>query len=368
MKKTEIKKAHQLFEELGSWQKVADIMGVNVSTLRNNRTQYKNELQQECDIAGIDMNNIRHYWYKSERFSINATNPQDTLNWEDIKKEMIKDMKKHAPKYPKIKREKNKLEPHLLIIDPADCHLGKLAVACETGDEYNIDIAYKRCIDGVKGLLERASHFNIEQILLIIGNDILHIDSPHRKTTAGTPQDTDRTWHEAFKVGRKLYVEIIETLIQTSDVHVIYNPSNHDFMSGFMLADAVECWFNKSKNVTFDTDIIHRKYYQYGKSLIATTHGDGAKQKDLPLLLAQEAPQMWANTRHRYFYTHHIHHYSKNLTEHGKDYIGVTVESLRSPSAPDSYHYKNGYISPKAIEGFIHSKANGQVAKFTHYF
>ena len=53
-----------------------------------------------------------------------------------------------------------------------------------------------------------------------------------------------------------------------------------------------------------------------------------------------------------------------------KDYIGVTVESLRSPSGTDSWHHKMGYTSSnnQAIEGFIFSKYNGQVARITHLF
>ena len=60
---------------------------------------------------------------------------------------------------------------------------------------------------------------------------------------------------------------------------------------------------------------------------------------------------------------HHLHH------KISKDYIGVTVEALRSPSGTDSWHHRNGYQhSPKAVEGFIHSKEHGQIARLTHLF
>jgi hypothetical protein len=49
--------------------------------------------------------------------------------------------------------------------------------------------------------------------------------------------------------------------------------------------------------------------------------------------------------------------------------MSVNVETLRSPSGTDSWHHKAGYQhSPKAIEGFIHSKKDGQVARITHLF
>jgi hypothetical protein len=57
---------------------------------------------------------------------------------------------------------------------------------------------------------------------------------------------------------------------------------------------------------TFDCGIAHRKAFQYHTNLIGTTHGDGAKQMDLPLLMAVEFSKEWASTKHRYIYTHHV--------------------------------------------------------------
>ena len=200
--------------------------------------------------------------------------------------------------------------------------------------------------------------------MFIGGNDILHIDVPSRKTTSGTPQDTDGMWYENFLTAKKLYVDILEILLDIADVHFVYNPSNHDYMSGFMLSDSIKSWFRKCDNITFDCSIAHRKGYKYGKNLIGTTHGDGAKVADLPLIMANEFSKWWAETKHRYVYTHHIHHKSS------KDYHGITVESLRSPSGSDSWHHRNGYGvgGIKAVEGFIHSKEHGQIARLTHIF
>jgi hypothetical protein len=106
----------------------------------------------------------------------------------------------------------------------------------------------------------------------------------------------------------------------------------------------------------------HRKYFQYHENIIGTTHGDGAKQADLPLLMAHEAGQGWM-AKHKYFYAHHWHH------KVSKDYMGVTVEVMRSASNTDSYHHKNGYQhAPKAIEGFLHHPVHGQCARFVHIF
>lgn len=308
-----------------------------------------------------------HGWLKTEGSSVFIRNESGFVTYADMKEELVAEMKTHAPKYPKIKRNKVK-DGHLLIIDPADVHIGKLALIEETNDDYNIEIAKKRCVDGVNGIIEKAQGFPIEKIVLVIGNDILHIDSPHRKTTAGTPQDTDSMWWKAFREAKNLYVQILENLVTVADVEVIFCPSNHDFMGGFMLADSIESWFHNSKNISFQTDIIHRKYVEYGKNLIGFDHGDGSKEKDSHNILAEECREAWGRTKFGYLYKHHIHHKRKLKWIDGEDHIGITVEYLRSQSSADPWHHRNGYVSKKAVEGFIHHKDNGQVARLTHYF
>ena len=323
-------------------------------------------LYNEAVGMGIDPQTVKHGWVKDKHTSLFIKNPsfktQEQNQIEKLKEEILKEVKNHAVKYPKIKRRKTK-EAHLLVIDPADIHIGKLSRSFETGEEYNQQIAVKRCKEGVQGILDKSNGWNIDKILLIIGNDILHTDTPNATTTKGTFQNTDGMWYENFLTAKRLYCDLIEMLIQIADVQVIFNPSNHDYMSGWFLAQLLEVYFSNCKNINFDCSIKHRKYYLYGSNLIGSCHGDMAKQINLGALMSIEAKEYWGDSKHRYFYTHHIHHKTGP-----KDYINVTVESLRSPSSADSWHYRKGYISPKAIEGFIHSKDFGQVARLTHYF
>ena len=318
------------------------------------------KFEKYCEKVGVDPSNVTNYWYKGKHYSIHTKANQ--VSYKDMRNDIISQMKSYAPKYPKITRTPSK-DPHLLVIDPCDVHIGKLANAMETGEDYNSEIAVKRVRDGVQGILDKTSGFNIDKIVLIAGNDILHIDTPNRKTTSGTPQDTDGMWYDNFLKAKDLYVEVIEKLMQVADVHFVFNPSNHDYMSGFFLADTISSWFKNCKNVTFDVSISHRKYFHYHSNLIGTTHGDGAKHENLPLLMAQESKENWGTTKHKYIYTHHLHHKSS------KEYVGVTVETLRSPSGTDSWHHKNGYQhAAKAIEAFIHHPIHGQVSRVTHIF
>jgi hypothetical protein len=326
---------------------------------RSFREQHK-ALIDECEKNGVPASEVTHYWHKSERFSMFVKPKGVSLS--TLKDELIRDIKLHAPLYPEIIYPEIN-DPHLLVIDPADVHLGKLCSAFETGEEYNNQIAVKRVNEGVAGIIAKSKGFPVDKILLIIGNDILHVDTPKRTTTSGTSQDTDGMWYNNFLIAKNIYVGIIETLIQIAPVHVQYDPSNHDYTNGFFLADTLSSWFSKCELVTFNCNISHRKYFEYGQNLIGTTHGDGAKEPDLPLLMAQEAAKEWSRCKHRYFYKHHIHHKTS------KDYGSVCVETLRSPSGTDSWHHRNAFQhAPKAIEGFVHHKEHGQIARITHIF
>lgn len=319
-------------------------------------------LADYCNEVGIDATGVSHYWHKGKHMSVHAKVSAEKT-YMDLRDEVIEDMKAHAPKYTPFIYDEDHGHGHLLVIDPADVHIGKLSSSFETGENYNNQIAVKRVKDGVHGILQKAKGFNIDKIALIAGNDILHIDNPKRTTTSGTPQDTDGMWYDNFLIAKRLYIEIIEKLISVAPVHFVFNPSNHDFTNGFFLADVISTWFHKCDAVTFDCSMSHRKYFRYHNNLIGSTHGDGAKTTDLPLLMAQEAPKDWSLSKHRYVYTHHVHHKTS------KDFIGVTVESLRSPSGTDGWHHRNGYEhAPKAIEGFIHHKQHGQIARLTHIF
>ena len=327
-----------------------------------NKDERSEVINNHAKEMGVDMQSVRYGWLKSKEASFFFTNPDyKTKEQNEFVEELLDMIRDKSPVYPNIKRTLPK-EGHLLIVNPADIHSGKLATAFGSGDEYNSNIAVERVHEGVQGILDKASGYNIDKIVFVGGNDILHVDNTKRTTTSGTPQDTDGMWYDNFRLAFKLYTEVLEKLASVADVHFVFCPSNHDFTNGFFLCQAVEAYFRNNSNITFDCSMQYRKYFTYGSNLIGFTHGDGGKVQDLPLLLAHESPD-WSATKHRYVYIAHIHHKSS------KDYQSVCVESMRSPSGTDFWHKQNGYCNNvKAVEGFLHHKEFGQTCRFNHIF
>jgi hypothetical protein len=350
---------------------------------KNNQNQYRLTQQQYDKIlqfrqdadgvrdailgAGVNPKDVPDLWLKSKESSIRVKNPhyvpEEFKGFEIIQERIINDIVSNVGNYRPSKVERK--GENLLFLSPADIHIGKLCSSFETGVDYNSQIAVKRVLDGVSSLLGKAIHNDISEVLFVMGNDVLHIDNPRRMTTSGTPQDTDGMWYENFITAKRLYVDVIRMIIEVLNVpiKVQYNPSNHDYMSGFFLAQVIEAHFRNTPNVEFDISIAHRKYHAFGSNLIGTTHGDGGRWDDLPLTMAHEASEFWHQCKHRYIYTHHIHH------KKSKDFQSVLVESLRSPSESDSWHHRNQYTgNPKAIECFLHHKVFGQTDRWMHIF
>jgi hypothetical protein len=354
-------------------------------------------MQESMAAASLDGMSIDGGWIitdadgnlikRSTRYSQKASDDGESLM--DALRDGLSDLE--PGQYQKIPLARPAPAGGLLVVDLADVHIGKLSVRSETGVTYDRDIAVDRMLHGTKALLRKASGHGIARVLVVLGNDILHIDNPKGKTTSGTEQDTVGSLHQMYQDAQRAYIAVIEACAADHHVDLIYCPSNHDWMMGWALANSIGVWFRHHPNVAaseYNLSQAHRKYYRYERNLIGLTHGDGAKEADLYPLMMTEARSHVSDCVHRYWYLHHLHH--KIRKAHGvrphdreKDHIGLTVikggmgaqegdnvqiEYVRSPSPPDAWHDRNGYVNRQAVECFIHDPHGGQYARFTEWF
>jgi len=284
----------------------------------------------------------------------------------DIKSEMMAELKAFAPKYPKISYSKDKDKKYLFELDIFDLHFGKLTWDEETGDNYDIKIARELFMTCLNQLIEQAKNYPVERIVFPIGNDFFNVDNIAETTVHNTPQDEDTRWKKTFVRGRQLIIEAIDTLRTIAPVDVLVIPGNHDFTRSFYLGDAVECWYHKCPDITVNNGAKVRKYYRYGKCLIGYTHGSEEKFQELPYIMANEEPQLWAETAYREWHLGDKHHRREIKWVSTEEYKGATVRFMRSLTSTDAWHYGKGYISSlRAGEGFIWDKNNGLVCEFS---
>lgn len=290
---------------------------------------------------------------------------RELVKIKDYKEQQIKEMQKFAPVYPKIKYQ-NHNSRLALEINLFDVHFGMLSWNAETGFDYDITIARQKVLKAVNFILNEAKHKKFEQIIFPVGNDFFNVDNKQGTTTNGTPQSEDTRWQKTFVMGRRLMVEVIDILSQLAPVYVPVVPGNHDFEKSFHLGDSLYCWYSNNPQVEVNNEPRLRKYYRFGKCLIAYTHGKDEKIDKLPTTMAIEAPKEYAATKFREWHIGHVHHQKRIRTIAIDENEGVAVRSMRNLAPIDSWHYQKGYVGTvHAGEGFIWDKENGMVNHIT---
>jgi hypothetical protein len=219
-----------------------------------------------------------------------------------------------------------------------DIHLGLLAYHDQTeAGDYNMEIAEKLIKAAVYGLVAQSGD-NIKRIVMPIGNDYLNVDNIHGTTTKGTRQDEEAPYYKSFSRGWKILAEVIETLATRYEVDVPVIPGNHDTERSYYLGEVLAAWFRDNEFVTIDNAPTTRKYRLYGVTLIGYSHGDKEPSKDLPMLMAQQRPELWARSLFREWHQGHLHHLR------GTEIQGVVIRTFPSISAPSAWGAGKGHV------------------------
>lgn len=268
--------------------------------------------------------------YRSEEYALDR-----------LDKHIAKHMRGFAQKYRGPgKKPTPKITPRQMLVVPIfDLHLGKLAWAPETGENYD----YKICRERFLGLIARhieqiaARRFKFEKIIYPIGNDFFNFDTIEQTTTAGTRQDSDLRWQKLAAVGEELLIRSIDMLAEIAPVEVFYVPGNHDKVSSLHAVRYLFAWYKDSDRVKIDPDPRARKYIEYGNNLIGFSHGADEKSRIYGSMQV-EAPEAWGRTKYREFLCGHLHHEQTNEVH------GVKVRRLPCLTGTDAWHYEKGYI------------------------
>lgn len=257
---------------------------------------------------------------------------------------------------------KQKLMYEISIIDQ---HYGALILG-EKEIIYDLKISREMMLDAVNTLMTYIKHLEIERILFPLGNDFFNTDNSTYTTTAGTRQDETPSWKLTFIEGRRLIMDVIELLKQTAPVDIIVAPGNHDKTKMFYLGHLLDIVYTNDRCVTVDNNFNPRKYYQYGTNMIGVTHGKSERKGSLPMLMALEAPQMWADTKYREFQHGHLHHEATKATYLTKENMSVREVLLSALVPGNDWHKESGYISLQQSSSRLYHAEKGHIGGFNY--
>ena len=248
----------------------------------------------------------------------------------------------------------------LTVYPQGDPHAGLYAWKDETGQAFDL-VEYERVTKAAIDRLVASAAPSAHALFIDLG-DSLHADNNASRTKSGHHLDTHGRHAEVVRaVIRCKRHHIARMLEKHQHVTVRINPGNHDGITALMLAEMMALIYENEPRVTVATSPNPYWFHGFGANLIGTTHGDGAKGANLPLLMAVDAPAMWLASEHgsRVWFVGHVHH--KDV----KDYPGVTVEYCRTLAAPDIWSHASGYRSKRSMEAVTYHRQDGEVERHT---
>jgi UDP-2,3-diacylglucosamine pyrophosphatase LpxH len=240
----------------------------------------------------------------------------------------------------------------LLLIDIADLHMNLQASMFTTGNEYNCDIAEKLFFYVIEDILTRTQNYNFEEIVFVVGGDMLNTDNLSGTTTRGTPQDNDIHYYDAYERLCAMTIKAIDILKEKCKVNVIYVMGNHDEVVGFKLAKYIDAWFRNEDRISVDYQPLARKYKLYGKTLMCFAH-DGKVQK-LPAIIADEARQYWSQAETTEVFLQHLHTEQVLIEDNN-----IRIQRLPTISGKSKWSSDKGYNSKRQCKTFVFDKEDG---------
>lgn len=299
------------------------------------------------ETTGLDVGNAKHGW----RIIQHEDGSRDSVFWkadegeeQDTFAEAMRDALAEFEGRAIIPPLPTSTDSETLTVYPLiDWHVGLLAWAEETGENYDLAIARDVILRAMERLIS-SSPQSESAVVLGIG-DLLHFDG-YEPVTARSRNflDADGRYPKVLKTATEMVIATIDMALQRHEhVTVRMLAGNHDDQSAVAVGLALALYYSGTARVTVDDSPSRFWWHRFGKVFLGATHGDKAKMRDMPLVMAHDRPQDWANSTYRRIYTGHLHH--ERRIEEG----GVVVTCMRSPVAKDAYHSFERYRAGRAV-------------------
>lgn len=278
-------------------------------------------------------------------------------------RELLKNVKPIATATPPKRKPAGR---HMLECGLYDSHFGKLCWGEGTGTQYDLKIADREYRSGIDEMIGRAVGFNVNQIVLPVGNDFFHVNDWMSQTANLTRvESVDDRFEKVFRAGCRAVQYAVERCLEVAPVKVIFVPGNHDRHTSWFMTEWLTALFGGNKSVEIDNGPRERKYHAYGVSLLGYVHGDEIKPADLPNLMAVESPAMWAASKFRSWRIGHFHRRKETRYNAGDTFQGVEVRVFPSLCGTDQWHFRKGFIgASRMAECHLWSESDGPVGHF----
>jgi len=367
----------EAIEEHGGGRKAAEVIGASSSAINQARRaviakavkqgyspehDYNHALPDGQKLRGISTyydkdGKVRGQWVKGQ---------EDRERQAEMMREAFEGFASQLPKALPVTPTQMDRSSSLMACYPVgDHHTGMLSWDKETGGDYDLLISEKLLTGAINELVSNAPACD-EATLVFLG-DFLHYDSFAAETPTSRNQlDADSRFPKMVRTGiRMMRYTVEQALTKHMHVRIIVEIGNHDLSCSIFLMECLMNVYENEPRVTVDTSPMHYHYFSFGKVLVGTHHGHGAKMTDLPLIMAHDQPKMWGEAKYRYWWTGHIHHDKQKNFFGTQDVQGTRVESFRILAPSDAWAAQKGYRPMQDMKCVVLHKEFGEVSRHT---
>lgn len=278
----------------------------------------------------------------------------------ELMKAVIEGMKSEITPVAPVKAARAKRDDKLLnLYTVSDFHLGMLAWADESGDDWDMKIAedlFSRWFDAA---FQKAPDAGTGVINLL--GDLAHFDSLDAVTPAsGHVLDADTRYQKLVRYMIRMVRRVIDmALVKHKNVRLLIVQGNHDESGMIWLAEMLSTLYDNEPRVFVDTSPDVYKMVQHGKTTLFFHHGHKARFDAIEPVMIAKFRKAFGESIYSYAHVGHLHH--QKIVESRN----IIVEQHRTLAAKDAYASRGGWMSGRSANVITYSAEYGEVARLT---
>ena len=273
---------------------------------------------------------------------------------------VIEGMKSEITPVAPVKATRAKRDDKLLnLYTVSDFHLGMLAWADESGDDWDMKIAedlFSRWFDAA---FQKAPDAGTGVINLL--GDFAHFDSLDAVTPAsGHVLDADTRYQKLVRYMIRMVRRVVDmALVKHKNVRLLIVQGNHDESGMIWLAEMFSTLYGNEPRVFVDTSPDVYKMVQHGKTTLFFHHGHKARFDAIEPVMIAKFRKAFGESVYSYAHVGHLHH--QKIVESRN----MIVEQHRTLAAKDAYASRGGWMSGRSANVITYSAEYGEVARLT---
>lgn len=278
----------------------------------------------------------------------------------ELMKAVIEGMKSEITPVAPAKATRAKRDDKLLnLYTVSDFHLGMLAWADESGDDWDMKIAedlFSRWFDAA---FQKAPDAGTGVINLL--GDLAHFDSLVAVTPAsGHALDADTRYQKLVRYMIRMVRRVVDmALVKHKNVRLLIVQGNHDESGMIWLAEMFSTLYDNEPRVFVDTSPDVYKMVQHGKTTLFFHHGHKARFDAIEPVMIAKFRKAFGESVYSYAHVGHLHH--QKIVESRN----MIVEQHRTLAAKDAYASRGGWMSGRSANVITYSAEYGEVARLT---